>query len=203
VCHKNTETAGGSSKNKSLDEIKKNLQDISSKAISMAKVVGTDLANETKKINEARKQTIESEGFKGAENKKTALKNGVQIFWQKLTGKQKAIVVGVPLVLLIFLMAVSEDKSPPVSVRSNPTNSNPISKPTGRTPDPICLAELSKKVNSGYEQCSAKYTQASERCNPMYNGNDSSKSQNCLAQAIEQRKQCDSKITAMSNTGCN
>ncbi|MEI8402063.1 MAG: hypothetical protein WCG12_14780 [Alcaligenaceae bacterium] len=203
VCHKKTEPAGSSSKNKSLDEVKKNLQNISSKAISMAKVVGTDLANEAKRINEARKQTVESEGFKGAENKKTALKNGAQIFWQKLTGKQKAIVIGAPLLLFIFLMAVFEDKSPAVSVRSNPTTSNPIAKPSGRMPDPLCLVELKKNVDRGYDQCSAKYTQATERCNPMYKGNDDTKSQNCLAQAREELQQCNSKITAMSNTGCN
>ena len=169
----------------------------------MAKVVGTDLANETKKINEARKQTVESEDVKGAINKKTALKNGAQIFWQKLTGKQKAIVVGVPLLLLIFLMAVSEDKSPPVSVRSNPTNSNPISKPTGRMPDNNCLVERGKKVAAGYDQCSAKTDRVNRQCYLLQNGTDNSKAQNCFANEREERRQCDAKVMEMSNTGCN
>lgn len=95
---------------------------MSSKAVAMAKVVGADLANETKQINEARKQAAESPEFQGAENKKTAFKNGARIFWQKLTSKQKVIIVGIPLFFFICIMAALENKTPSSSARLETRN---------------------------------------------------------------------------------
>ena len=120
-CHKKVELTSEFSKDKPLDEIKKNLLEMSSKAVSMAKVVGAELANETKQINEARKQAKESDEFRGAENKKAAYQNAVKIFWQKLTKKQKAIVAGIPVLIVIFLMIAFEDKKSSSSTRPNST----------------------------------------------------------------------------------
>lgn len=88
---------------RSLDELKQGLISASSKAVSMAKNVSADLVSETKKINEARKEATEASDFKSAEDKKAAVKNGVLIFWAKLTLKQKLMVACAPFFLILFI----------------------------------------------------------------------------------------------------
>jgi len=122
-CNRAVDSASDASANKPLDEIKKNFIDMSGKAISMAKGIGADLASETKKINEARKQAAESDEIKGAQNKSAAIKTGVQIFWQKLTVKQKAITVGIPLFLFVCMMAIFEGGNADIASCAKPTKS--------------------------------------------------------------------------------
>lgn len=97
---------------KSLDELKQGLMSASSKAVSIAKDVGADIASETKKINEARKEATEASDFKDAEDKKAAVKNGVLIFWSKLTTKQKLMVASVPLLLVLWLFSGGSGSKP-------------------------------------------------------------------------------------------
>ncbi len=111
-CNQSLNLASELLSKKSLDEVKKNLINASSKAISIAKDVGADLASETKKINEARKEATEASDFKGAEDKKAAVKNGVLIFWAKLTKKQRLIVLSVPLLLSFWMFSGGSSTNP-------------------------------------------------------------------------------------------
>jgi hypothetical protein len=109
-CNQSLNLASELLSKKSLDEVKKNLINASSKAISIAKDVGADLASETKKINEARKEATEASDFKGAEDKKAAVKNGVLIFWSKLTKKQRLMVLSVPILLSFWIFSGGSSK---------------------------------------------------------------------------------------------
>jgi hypothetical protein len=122
-CNKNIGLANGAAQNKSLDEIKKNLLAMFSKAVSIAKIVGNELANEIKKINEARKQTVESTEFKGTESKKVAFKNGIQMFWKKLTAKQKVITLGVPIIFFIILISAFKNTDSDIVGCARPSKS--------------------------------------------------------------------------------
>jgi len=96
---------------------------MASSAISMANVVVASLITEIKKINEARKLTILSEQFHNADSKKVAFKNGIQMFWQKLTVKQKAITFGVPIIFFIVLMSAFKNADSDIVGCARPSKS--------------------------------------------------------------------------------
>lgn len=92
------------------EETKAKIKDFANQAQSFATEKTKDLKEELGKINEARKATAnEAKDFES--NSKLETSKVVALsFWSKLTTKQKTIFIGLPLVLFVFLMALSGNK---------------------------------------------------------------------------------------------
>ena len=93
------------------DETRAKIRDFANQAQSFASEKTKDLKEELEKINEARIHATQQSNFKEAQNKKKAILNASLNFWLMLSSKQKGLVVGLPLLLLIFYMAIFVNKS--------------------------------------------------------------------------------------------
>jgi len=85
------------------DETKAKIKDFANQAQSFASEKTKDLKDELNKINEARKETAsESSTLKADSKLGTAQAIGAS-FWSKLTGKQKGILIGTTLLIIVLI----------------------------------------------------------------------------------------------------
>jgi hypothetical protein len=85
------------------EETKAKMKDFANQAQSFATEKTKDLKDELNKINEARKETAsESSSLKADSKLETAQAIGAS-FWSKLTGKQKGILIGTSLLIIVLI----------------------------------------------------------------------------------------------------
>lgn len=95
---------------KLVDDAKNKLQNFSSQLQGAVVKAAGNITQEAKEINEARIQAAEQSNLKEAENKKTAFINACLSFWSNLSGKQKGILIGIPLFLFVCFMSIRENE---------------------------------------------------------------------------------------------
>jgi len=110
------------------EESKAKVINFASQVKDAASKATQNIKNEVEKINDARKATASEANDLKSESKVDTAKAIIQSFWSKLTGTQKGILIGIPVLLIIVVGAITEDKQKIISDSTSGIRGDSISR---------------------------------------------------------------------------